>query len=382
MVMGYQEWVNSRGPGGGFVPSTATGGGAAARDTAAASGQTIGEMSGAGAFNSSDMYAHNWSMPNSPEFAQYGGTDAYGNYARQNFVPLLEQNPNAIIPKWAIEHVIPWRERGYPPGSFNQRSDGSWVTPDGRGPGDTMAAQTGGFFGRFPTWNGVDYDEAGTYRPDPDLNNDGIGDTSGNPLTLGGSPGGSEAPDLAPVQTQFGPSVYDPANKGVGGFGGGQGGVKRGGIGKNNRKRIRQRGDMPTDPAAPVVAGTPGVNSKGPTPASEAKPIVLRGGGGGKKSPGVGPNNRQRQKKAAARNPYGTPTTPTPAGGSALKPSIGAGGVATPREPSFTAYANQQLSATPAVPARPSGGGGGKQKQGGGNKGGGGNKNNNNKKRR
>ncbi len=93
-------------------------------------------------------------------------TDVYEQYYNEFYAPLIAKNPMTKIPAWAWKYAIDAEGRGYPPGSYGQKSDGTWVTPDGI---DPLGVDTGQYsmdaFGKNPPGQdtgpgspGADYD--------------------------------------------------------------------------------------------------------------------------------------------------------------------------------------------------------------------------------
>lgn len=94
------------------------------------------------------------------------GTDVYKAYYDQVYAPQIAKNPMTKIPSWAWGYALDAEGRGYPPGSYGQLSDGTWVTPDGL---DPLGVDTGQYsmdaFGKNPPGQetgpgspGADYD--------------------------------------------------------------------------------------------------------------------------------------------------------------------------------------------------------------------------------
>lgn len=79
------------------------------------------------------------------------GTDVYEQYYNEVYAPQIAKNPMTKIPAWAWKYAIDAEGRGYPPGSYGQKSDGTWVTPDGI---DPLGVDTGQYsmdaFGKNP----------------------------------------------------------------------------------------------------------------------------------------------------------------------------------------------------------------------------------------
>lgn len=166
-------------------------------------------------------------------------TGSYEELAHDLYDQVLAENPTAIIPSWAWKYVLDAEARGYPPGSYGQTSDGTWLTPDGRGPGDY-------FSGRYSGGKNVDAWQA---EQGLDTNGDGIVD---RPLQ-GGRPPNDHGPGTVTDPLQPGdafPTARTPhANTGPGGgrdtgrgsggrgFAGGGGGRDDGGGGQRRRDR-------------------------------------------------------------------------------------------------------------------------------------------------
>lgn len=94
------------------------------------------------------------------------GTDIERAYYEQVYAPQIAKNPMTKIPAWAWGYALDAEGRGYPPGSYGQLADGTWVTPDGL---DPLGVDTGQYsmdaFGKNPPGQdtgpgspGADYD--------------------------------------------------------------------------------------------------------------------------------------------------------------------------------------------------------------------------------
>lgn len=148
------------------------------------------------------------------------GTDPYQAYFDQVYGPELAKNPYTKIPSWAWKYAIDAEGRGYPPGSYGQLSDGSWVTPDGL---DPHGIDTGQYsmdaFGKNPPGQ-----ETGPGSPGADF------DHSRHPSLVGGIPDGkapAQGPAFGSVNQQFTPSGAGggPSRRREGARGGNRGGV-------------------------------------------------------------------------------------------------------------------------------------------------------------
>lgn len=226
----------------------------------------------------------------------------------------LWENGGRVSPyawNWALEEGL---VQGTP-GGVGQQGDGRWLTGDARNPWggyagmvgtgqehgqtpwrlgtskdnpanihpalkseiDRWMAETGGSFQDW--WAVAQPNMGGFFTPGFLQNQLGYGDATPPPPS-----GPGAAPGRAPGGGGV-PAAYDPANRGVGGFGGGQGGVKNPGVGRNNRQNVRRAEQRRADNA--------GGGGKGSDDRAYRRPPAGGGGKGGGKNTGGGGRRRK-----------------------------------------------------------------------------------------